>query len=108
MLYLDLINDLLCAACCLRLILFTRSHQARRPWASALAYLLIVAFAALAILPWMEWSLGSGLAQLLLNSVLAGALFTVRGNVMALFKTRPGQRPSAFLRILQRKTWRRG
>ncbi|TDR80205.1 phage holin family protein [Paludibacterium purpuratum] len=103
---LDLINDLLCGACCLRLILFTRSEPSRhRPWASALAYLLIVAFCAIVILPWLDRSIGIGVAQLLLNGVLVAALFSSGGNVTRLFQPRIGDRPSIFSRVLERKTW---
>jgi hypothetical protein len=105
MTFLDLVNDLLCAACCLRLILFARHGSSHHPWASVLAYLLIIAFGAMVILPWLDRSVGYGLAQLLLNGVLIGALFAAKGDVTTLFKPRAHHRPSSLLRILKRRTW---
>lgn len=104
-LHLDVINALLCIACCLRLILFSRSGASHRPWASALAYLLIVAFAALAITTLLNSAAVIGLAQLLLNTVLIAALFSVGGNVVELFRPASDNRQSFILRLLRREKW---
>ncbi|WP_043615167.1 phage holin family protein [Chromobacterium violaceum] len=99
------LNAALCAACCLRLILFARRGAAHRPWASALAYLLTVAFGALAIAALIGQPAAGGWAQLLINIVLAAALFSVDGNVVELFRPASGNRQSFILRILRRETW---
>ncbi|MBV8046295.1 MAG: phage holin family protein [Paludibacterium sp.] len=103
--YLDLLNDVLCLAGCLRLIFFTRRGAAHHPWASMLAYLLIIAFGAAAILPWLEHSPGYGLAQMLLNAVLVAALFAVDGDVTKLFRPRCDTHVSLLQRVLKRRTW---
>ncbi|QND84652.1 Putative phage holin [Chromobacterium vaccinii] len=95
----------LCAACCLRLILFARRGAAHRPWAGALAYLLTVAFGALAIAALLGQPAAAGWAQLLINIVFAAALFSVGGNVVELFRPASDSRPSFILRILRRETW---
>lgn len=102
---LGLFTALLCIACCLRLILFARSGATHRPWASALAYLLIVAFGALAIATLFKQSDAIAWAQLLLNIVLAAALFSVSGNVVELFRPANDNRQPLILRILRRETW---
>ncbi|MBN3005574.1 phage holin family protein [Chromobacterium alkanivorans] len=104
-LHLDIVNALLCIACCLRLILFTRGDASHRPWASALAYLLIVAFAALAITTLLKKPDAIGWAQLLINLVLAAALFSVSGNVVELFRPTSSNRQSLILRLLRREKW---
>lgn len=102
---LPLFNALLCAACCLRLILFARSGATHRPWASALAYLLIVAFGSIALLATFGRPSPISWPQLLLNLVLAGAVFSVGGNVVELFRPVNDNRQSFILRLLRRETW---
>lgn len=99
------LNSLICGACCLRLILFARSGTSHRPWASVLAYLLIVASGTLALTALLGQAVAIGWAQLLLNIVLAAALFSVSGNVVELFRPVNDNRQSLILRILRRETW---
>ena len=102
---LGILTALLCIACCLRLILFARLGATHRPWASVLAYLLIVAFAALAIATLFNRTNAIVWAQLLLNIVLVAALFSVGGNVVELFRPVNDNRQSFILRVLRRETW---
>lgn len=96
-----LINALLCAAICLRLILFRRAGGTHRPMASLLAYLLTVTSGAMALatlllilLPEVTdsgiWLLMTCIsrAQTVLNLVLCVAIFAMRGNVVDLFRSR--------------------
>jgi hypothetical protein len=102
---LQLLNALVCAACCLRLILFARSGATHRPWASTLAYLLIVAFGAIAVLAAFGMAPAISWPQLLINMVLVAALFSVGGNVVELFRPTNDNRQSFILRLLRREKW---
>lgn len=94
------INAMLCAAICIRLILFRREGGTFRPLASLLAYVLTVASGAFAlailllcIVPSAMLGTDSlvfaclGYAQTLLNLVLCAAIFAMRGNVIDLFRS---------------------
>lgn len=102
---LQLINALICAACCLRLILFARSGATHRPWASALAYLMIVAFGAMAVLTVFGMAPAISWPQLVLNLVLAAAVFSVGGNVVELFRPYGSNTQPLILRLLRREKW---
>lgn len=102
---LEMLNAVIAVACCLRLILFARCGATHRPWASAMAYLLIVACAALVLGHLLGHPAVPAMAQVVLNLVLAGALFSVRGNVVELFRQVNGNRQSIILRWLRRETW---
>ena len=105
MINIHLLNAILCAACCLRLILFARSGATHRPWASALAYLLIVAFGAIAVLTLFGRTQDIGVPQLVINMVVLTALLSVGGNVVELFRPTSDNRQSFILRLLRREKW---
>lgn len=102
---MQIINALLCAACCGRLILFARDGTTHRPLAAALAYALIVACAAIVVAtlfgrpPSIDWS------QLLLNAVLTAAVFSAGGNIVGVFWAINDDRPSLLLRLMRREKW---
>lgn len=117
-----LINALLCAAICLRLILFRREGGAHRPLASLLAYLLTVSAGAMAIAILLlclvpettETTLYAvdmliaalGHAQTVLNLVLCVAILAVRGNVVDLFRSRSDFiTENPITRWLRKETW---
>lgn len=102
---IETFNALLCGGACLRLLLFVRAGAAYRPWASVLAYLLVVAFGCIALLTLLGLHAALGWAQLLLNGVLIAALFAVDGNVVELFRPVSSGRQSFLLRWLRRETW---
>jgi hypothetical protein len=97
-------NAVLCAAIALRLLLFRRGDASHRPAANGLAYLLIVAAGAVPLLTLFGQAPATGWPQLVLNAVLAAAVFAVRGNVVELF--RPVAQPESWLtRLLRKETW---
>lgn len=112
-----IVDAIICAAICLRLIMFARDGRQHRPLAAALAYVLtvatggmVIAVAWLAALPLSLHDADTllaliGLCQTLLISVLAAALFAVGGNVVELFRPVGGNSQSALLRWLRRETW---
>lgn len=113
-----LINALLCAAICLRLILFRRGGGAHRPLASLLAYMLTVASgaAALAALLLLLMPAGSTAtiqlllaciyrAQAVLNLVLCVAIFAMRGNVVELFRRSDDITDNPITRWLRKEKW---
>lgn len=83
-------NALICALISLRLIFYRRSGARHRPWASRLAYALILASGYVPI----EALLGSppavGWSSLAINLVLCIAVWSTRGNVCDLFRTPAG------------------
>ncbi|MBP0633285.1 phage holin family protein [Cupriavidus sp. AcVe19-1a] len=83
---LFLIQAALCALIAIRLLLFRRAGAAYRPWASRLAYVLIVLAGAVPIgvlFGRYEWAM---LAQSGITAVLCLAVYAVRGNVVELFR----------------------
>lgn len=113
-----LLNALLAAAICLRLILFRRKGGTHRPLASLLAYALTVASGAFAIailllclLPdftqaAIDLLLTSiGYAQTLLNLVLCLAIFAMRGNVVELFRRSDDISDNPIARWLRKEKW---
>jgi len=113
-----LINALLAAAICLRLILFRREGGTHRPLASLLAYVLTVASGALAISILLLLVLpaavpGTGhlvmacmnYAQPILNLVLCLAIFAMRGNVVELFRRSDDITDNPVTRWLRKDKW---
>lgn len=88
-----------------RLLLFTRGQRLYRPWASLLAYCLIVACAALAILLATGHGSDSIWPQTAINVVLALAVASTGGNIVALFCPDGGNRQHPVLRLLRKETW---
>lgn len=86
MTHLFLIQAALCALIAARLLLFRREGAIHRPWASRLAYLLIVLAGAVTIgvlFGRYDWAL---LAQNGITAVMCLAVYAVRGNVVELFR----------------------
>lgn len=101
---LNLITALLLAIATLRLILYTRDGASHRPYASLLAYLLIVAFSACALLLAISTQPISW-PQFVINLVFVGAVLSTGGNVVELFRPVSGNRQPLILRLLRRETW---
>jgi len=98
---LFIVQALLCALIALRLLLFKREGAAHRPWASRLAYALVVLTGAVTIgvlFGRYDWAL---LAQNGITAVLCIAVFAVRGNVVELFRM-GGTDSSCVVRFLRR------
>lgn len=103
---LDLFTAVLCALSAIRLILFARAGSTHRPYASLLAYLLIVATGALALLILFGLVHGTSWPQLLINAVFTAALWAVRGNVVELFRhVDPYAADCRLLALLRKTTW---
>ncbi|MDC6285481.1 phage holin family protein [Ralstonia pseudosolanacearum] len=102
MIVLFIVQAVLCALIALRLLLFTRDGAAHRPWASRLAYGLIVLAGAVPIgvlSGRYDWAL---LAQNGIMAVLCLAVFAVRGNVVELFRMAGDADASRLVRFLRR------
>ncbi len=100
---LFIVQGVLCALIALRLLLFKRDGATHRPWASRLAYVLIVLAGAVPIgvlFGRYDWSL---LAQNGITAVLCLAVYAVRGNVVELFRM-GGADASWLVRFLRRST----
>jgi len=98
---LFIVQAVLCALIALRLLLFKREGAAHRPWASRLAYGLVVLTGAVTIgvlFGRYDWAL---LAQNGITAVLCVAVFAVRGNVVELFRM-GGTDSSCVVRFLRR------
>ncbi|AXV94440.1 phage holin family protein [Ralstonia pseudosolanacearum] len=99
---LFIVQAVLCALIALRLLLFKRDGAAHRPWASRLAYALIVLAGAVPIgvlFGRYDWAL---MAQNGITAVLCLAVFSVRGNVVELFRMGGGADASWLVRLLRR------
>ncbi|ATG18379.1 hypothetical protein CO705_00050 [Ralstonia pickettii] len=100
---LFIVQAALCALIALRLLLFKRDGAAHRPWASRLAYGLVVLAGAVTIgvlFGRYDWAL---LAQNGITAVVCVAVFAVRGNVVELFRM-GGADQSWFVRFLRRSS----
>ncbi|CAJ0709327.1 hypothetical protein LMG19089_04952 [Ralstonia edaphis] len=100
---LFIVQAVLCALIALRLLLFKREGAVHRPWASRLAYGLVVLTGAVTIgvlFGRYDWAL---LAQNGITAVLCVAVFAVRGNVVELFRM-GGADSSCVVRFLRRLT----
>lgn len=98
---LFIVQAALCALIALRLLLFKRDGATHRPWASRLAYGLVVLAGAVTISVLFgryDWALA---AQNGITAVLCIAVYAVRGNVVELFRM-GGARQGWFVRILRR------
>ncbi len=95
------LHAILCALIAVRLLLFRRHGAVYRPWAARLAYGMIVMTAAAPIgvlFGRYDWAM---LAQIGITAILCVAVYTVRGNVVELFRMDDGQ-GSWLLRLLRR------
>lgn len=102
----DTLNAAVCGMATLRLILFAHDGRVHRPWASLLAYLLVVAFGAMALLIIAGLYHGTSLPQLLVNAIFAAAIWAVRGNVVELFRhADPFASDCKLLGLLRKPTW---
>lgn len=101
---LNTITALLCMIASLRLILYTRAGATHRPWASLLAYLLIVAFTGCAVLLAINHQPISW-PQFILNLVFVSAVISTSGNVVALFRPASTSCQPLILRLLRREKW---
>lgn len=100
---LFIVQAVLCALIALRLLLFKRDGATHRPWASRLAYGLVVLSGAVTVgvlFGRYEWALA---AQNGITAVLCVAVFAVRGNVVELFRI-GGADQCWFVRFLRRST----
>ena len=100
---LFIVQALLCALIVLRLLLFKREGAAHRPWASRLAYVLIVLAGAVPIgvlFGRNDWVL---VALTGIVALLCLAVFAVRGNVVELFRM-GGTDSSCVVRFLRRQS----
>lgn len=95
---------LVAALLALVLLAFQRGSSAHRPWASLLAYLLIVAAGAVAVLRLFGHASLADLPQLFINLALLLALIAQRGNVVDLFRN-GGPRQSRLAILLRKATW---
>ncbi|GGY03855.1 phage holin family protein [Paludibacterium paludis] len=100
-----MLDALICGAICARLILYRRRGADHRPLASAIAYLLIVAAGVIPLRALFGLPHPVSVAQLILNAVLCLAVFSVRGNVVDLFRCSDAFAESRWMRILRRKSW---
>lgn len=81
------LDSLICAAICLRMIFFRRAGAVFRPFASATAYLIIIASGAVPLRALMCDLPPPSMADIGLHLVLCVAIFAARGNVVELFHT---------------------
>lgn len=88
-----------------RLLLFTRGQGTHRPWASLLAYGLIVACAALGTMLATGHAAGTSWPQTLINVVLALAVASTGGNMVELFRPAGSNRQPLVLRLLRKESW---
>lgn len=98
-----IMQAVLCALIALRLLLYKRDGAAHRPWASRLAYGLVVLTGAVTIgvlFGRYDWAMA---AQNGIMAVLCIAVFAVRGNVVELFRM-GGADQCWFVRFLRRST----
>ncbi len=83
---LTIINAVLCAVIALRLLMFRRASGCHRPWASRLAYALILITGSVPIRTIFGATLPVDVTSLAMNAVLCAAILAVRGNVVDLFR----------------------
>lgn len=99
---LMMLDAVLCALIALRLLAYRKQAGNHRPFAGALAYLMIVAAAAVPLL--LLFGQEAGLSRLVLDSILCAALFASHGNVIELFRC--SDRPDGpVARMLGRRAW---
>lgn len=86
MTYLVWINALLCLLIAGRLVAFRREGATYRPWVSWLAYVIVVAAGSVPIRVLFGVPVPVDVSTVLINGLVCLALFSVRGNLMALFR----------------------
>ncbi|OHX15321.1 hypothetical protein BI343_02970 [Chromobacterium amazonense] len=101
---MNLAHIFVAALLALVLLAFQRGSSQHRPWASLLAYLLIVAAGAVAVLRLFGRHELAELPQLFINLALLLALIAQRGNVVELFRN-SGPRQSRLALLLRKETW---
>lgn len=84
---LALLNVALCTVIALRLMLFRRASGSHRPWASRLAYALVIATGSVPIRAIFGAPPATDWASLAITSVLCVEILAARGNVVDLFRT---------------------
>lgn len=100
-----LLNAVVCAAICLRLIFFRRAGGAHRPIASAIAYLLIVASGLIPLRTVLGLTIQVSYSQFVLNLALCVAVFAMRGNVVELFRRSDDITDNPITRWLRKEKW---
>lgn len=96
---LAMLNALICALIAARLIAFRRHGATFRPWASRLAYLLIVITASVPLRALFGTYRYADFSEVSINAILCISVFAVRGNIMELF--RAGWADNAIGRLLK-------
>lgn len=96
---LAILNALFCALIAARLLAFRRCGATFRPWASRLAYVLIVVTASVPIRAVFGLYSHADFSEVAINAILCISIFAVRGNIMELF--RAGWADNAFGRLLK-------
>lgn len=81
------LDALVCALICLRVLFFRRGGSAHRPLAGALAYIIVIAAGAVPLRALMGDLPAPSLPDVVLHLVFGLALFAARGNVVELFRT---------------------
>ncbi len=82
-----LINAVLCALACGRIVAYRRQGATYYPLASLLAYLLALLMGSVPILTLLGHYHEPELPELLISGVFCASIWAVRGNVVDLFRT---------------------
>ncbi|WP_293813813.1 phage holin family protein [uncultured Aquitalea sp.] len=101
-----MLNALVCATICLRLLFYRRDGARHKPVMAWLAYVLVVATGWVVIQAVFGRPIPVGMETLVINSVLCVAVWVTRGNVSAIFWT--PKPPPAWDGINRRKETRHG
>ncbi|MCZ7836051.1 phage holin family protein [Atlantibacter subterranea] len=78
-------NVVACAAIVLRLMMFRKPGGRHNPWASWLAYLIILAYASVPFRYLFDSYLHTHWATVAINLIICAAVFRARGNVARIF-----------------------
>ncbi|WP_199103178.1 phage holin family protein [Aquitalea sp. ASV11] len=100
---LQLLNISICLLMAFTLLCFRRQGAAYRPFASLLAYLLLLSTTSIALLQLLGLPEHSKLPQLFINLVLLLALLAQRGNVAEVFRN--SSRESRLANWLRKEKW---
>ena len=100
--YLLSLDAALCTLSAMRLIMFRAKAGNHKPRASALAYVLIVAAGSIPLL--LAFGQSIAIVRVVLDGALCMAVFSVRGNVIELFR-RSGQAEGRAAAWLGRRSW---
>ncbi|KGT87229.1 holin [Erwinia typographi] len=82
---LVLTNVITCSAIVLRLMSFRKPGGQHNPWASWLAYLIILAYASVPFRYFFDFYVHAHWASVTINLIICAAVFRARGNVARLF-----------------------